>query len=93
MFEEFAGEFIINESKERNTLSVLIPGSSKDNVSVKVLDNVLSISVDNGNSSFAQEFHMPKNADSDNISCRVCCGILSIEIPKKIDLPRSIEIK
>ncbi len=90
------------------SIQVAIPGKSKENFSVKLDDNILSISLDdskdvekNSNyslkqfsyNSFLRTFKLPDDANLDKIKANYINGVLNVELPKnKIKLKKAKEI-
>ena len=90
------------------SIQVAIPGKSKENFSVKLDDNILSISLDdskdlenNSNyslkqfsyNSFLRTFKLPEDTNLDKIKANYINGVLNVELPKnKIKLKKTKEI-
>ena len=90
------------------SIQVAIPGKSKENFSVKLDDNILSISLDdskdlenNSNyslkqfsyNSFLRTFKLPEDTNLDKIKANYINGVLNVELPKnKIKLKKIKEI-
>ena len=90
------------------SIQVAIPGKSKENFSVKLDDNILSISLDDSNeientsnyslkqfsyNSFLRTFKLPDDANLGKIKANYTNGVLSVELPKnKIKQKKTKEI-
>jgi HSP20 family protein len=85
-----------------------LPEVSESSLNITVEGNVLRISgerkfhcegrsyyqVERAYGTFSRSFHLPSDADQENIRAVLNDGILKIVLPKKVkDLPRHIEIK
>ncbi|WP_281542706.1 Hsp20/alpha crystallin family protein [Maribacter aestuarii] len=89
----------IKENEKDFELELSVPGRSKDDFSIEIDDNVLTVSAevktendvekDNytrrefGFSSFTRSFTLPKSVDSNKISANYENGILKFTLPKK----------
>jgi len=90
------------------SIQVAIPGKSKENFSVKLDDNILSISLDDSKEientsnyslkqfsydSFLRTFKLPDDANLGKIKANYTNGVLNIELPKnKIKQKKAKEI-
>ena len=90
------------------SIQVAIPGKSKENFSVKLDDNILSISLDDSNeientsnyslkqfsyNSFLRTFKLPDDVNLGKIKANYTNGVLSVELPKnKIKQKKTKEI-
>ena len=90
------------------SIQVAIPGKSKENFSVKLDDNILSISLDDSNeientsnyslkqfsyNSFLRTFKLPDDANLGKIKANYTNGVLNVELPKnKIKQKKTKEI-
>lgn len=81
---------IVNDENEYR-VELAVPGLSKEDISVKVKDNVLTISHENENTdnntfyftrSFTKEYTLPDDSDVKGIKATVENGILAATIPK-----------
>ena len=91
----------IEENEKSYIVSVDVPGIDKSDIKVEVNDGVLSISGTKTNTEkkenklysyyerkygkFNRKFKLPDICDPDKISAGVNNGVLTLEIPKKID--------
>jgi len=64
----------------------VVPGLSKKDIQVEVVDSVLHISSEKeseaGNTAFNRKFTVPENSDADKITANCKDGLLTITIPK-----------
>lgn len=90
------------------SIQVAIPGKSKENFSIKLDDNILSISLDDSNeientsnyslkqfsyNSFLRTFKLPDDANLGKIKANYTNGVLNVELPKnKIKQKKTKEI-
>lgn len=98
----FFSDGIHYEDKEKSyEYYVDVPGFSKDEVKVSINDNYILIDAikskdDIYRNEIRNQFTVPENSDTENISAKVENGILNISIPKKIkieDKTKMIEVK
>ena len=89
----------IKENEKDFELELSVPGRSKDDFSIEIDDNVLTVSAevktendvkkDNytrrefGFSSFTRSFTLPKSVDSNKINANYENGVLKFTLPKK----------
>ena len=90
------------------SIQVAIPGKSKENFSIKLDDNILSISLDDSKeientsnyslkqfsyNSFLRTFKLPDDANLGKIKANYTNGVLNVELPKnKIKQKKTKEI-
>jgi len=93
---------VLNE-EEQVTIEAAIPGLARDNVSIVIADNILTIIGDKNQiaeitesqfirrelkrSAFKRSFSLSNNLDVDSISATQKNGILTIRIRKKVVIP------
>ncbi|MCK9445830.1 Hsp20/alpha crystallin family protein [bacterium] len=90
------GAVNIKEDDEKYTLEVSIPGFKKEDISVELSNDIITISskkqIDEkdvykrkefGVKPFSRKFTLPENANQDEISADVINGILIVDIKKK----------
>ena len=92
---------IKNETDNEYELQFVLPGLTKDDVSVTVEENLLKVSYTNeGNENsfvhtFERSYQLPEDVTQSKISAKSENGILKITIPKnkKVTKQRTISIK
>lgn len=92
---------IKNETDNEYELQFVLPGLTKDDVSVTVEENLLKVSYtneENENSfvhTFERSYQLPEDVSQSKISAKSENGILKITIPKnkKVTKQRTISIK
>ena len=78
----------ITESDNDYRVQIAVPGLSKEDIKVKVEDNLLTISYDKNNkdfsfiSSFSRSYSLPDDGDDTNIGAKVENGVIKITIPR-----------
>jgi len=96
----------IEETKTSYLVTTELPGVAKDDVSISICDDVLTICGDKKSDtsdnkrhtyertfgSFTRSFHLPKSVDIDKIDASFKNGLLKLNIPK-IDEPKAKEIE
>lgn len=120
MFDMLQGMINTNDTQQRNTcnpkvniyentesfeLHLAAPGFKKDEISIALDNNVLTISSAKEVSedeaytrrefltgSFCRSFSIPKNINVENISAEFADGILKLSLPKKPEFKREIQI-
>ena len=94
----------VKENDKSFELELAAPGYKKEDLKVKVEDNVLTISSEKklekkeekdaytrqeySYSSFQRSFTLPENTDGDNVKATYADGILKLSIPKTKALPQ-----
>jgi HSP20 family protein len=94
----FAPSVDISEDDDRYVVTVELPGSKKDDVTVEMKDRVLTIRGEKRNEreqkkeqnrwiersygSFSRSFTLPANAVADRVKAGFDHGVLTIEVPK-----------
>jgi len=89
----------ISQDKDSYHLELAVPGIAKEDVNIKLDQEILSISSEKKDeaqkeakgysrmefsfTSFERKFNLPEDADSDKISANYINGILFIQIPKR----------
>lgn len=89
------------ETDNEYLLDIAVPGLTKDDVSVKVVDSILTIShekEEDGNnfyftSSFKKEFTLPDDVNIKDVSATVENGVLSITLPKDKKKVKELTVK
>lgn len=78
-----------HSSVSENAILVEVPlvGMSRENVTVEVVDNVLTVNAKTDNNTryarnFSQSWTLTKDADSDNINAKLENGLLIVNIPR-----------
>ncbi|HCZ06700.1 MAG: hypothetical protein PWP37_1054 [Thermotogota bacterium] len=95
----FLPDVDIYEDEDKIYIEVEVPGMSKEDVKVKIEDNVLTISgekkheketkkrnyhvVERSYGTFQRSFALPDYADTEKIKASYDKGVLKVEIPKK----------
>lgn len=73
-----------------------LPGVSKDNINIEIVDNVLSVQVretnENGERSYYSKVTLDPNLDLDNVTADSKDGLLVVSIPIKEQSSRNIPI-
>lgn len=95
----------IEETENEYHVELSVPGFLKEQFSISVENNILVIragkkeeekrnyiSKEFGISSFERRFILPKHVDSEKISATVENGILSLNIPRREEVKKSMEI-
>lgn len=88
----------IHESNDEYTVSADLPGMTKDEISINIKENVLSISgerkyeskddkknfyrMERGYGRFSRSFRLPEEVKADKISANFKDGVLTVDIPK-----------
>ncbi len=94
----FAPAVDVSESDAEYVVSVEVPGCKRDDVSVEVHDNVLTVSgekrsereekkeksrwVERSYGRFTRSFSLPADANADHIEAAFADGVLTVKIPK-----------
>ena len=94
----FAPSVDIGEDDDRYVITVELPGSKKEDVTVEMNDRVLTIRgekrnereekkeqsrwVERSYGSFSRSFTLPSNAVADRVKAEFKDGVLTIEVPK-----------
>lgn len=89
----------VSESDDHYAVTVEVPGANRDDITVEVENDVLSIRGEKKSEreekkeqrrwsertygSFVRSFRLPPNADGERISASFDNGVLTLEIPKK----------
>ena len=97
----------IVETKAGFQLELLAPGYAKDQLKLNVEKNVLSISAEHEQKGlpegqrytrrefalrpFKRSFNLPGNTDKENISAEHHNGILTVTIPKKVEVKAAVK--
>ncbi|MDJ0864627.1 MAG: Hsp20/alpha crystallin family protein [Myxococcota bacterium] len=97
--ERFAPAVDVAENDDQYVVTAEVPGASKDDVTVEMHDNVLTIRgekrseregkkehsrwVERTYGSFSRSFTLPANADEHNVHASFRDGVLTVEIPKR----------
>ncbi len=79
----------IRKSERGHEVYMVVPGVSKDDVSVDIENNLMTVSYDErkeqdnvfATKSFSKSWKLPRNADIDNITASSENGILTINVP------------
>lgn len=95
----------IEETEKAYRLHADLPGAEKNNISVNVEDNVLTVAakIERGSKNtvhseraggdFSRAFRLPRRVDSQNIAASMKNGVLTVVVPKAEDSAgRKIEI-
>jgi HSP20 family protein len=96
--EAFVPAVDVAEDDKKYVISVEVPGASKDDVTLEVHENVLTIRgekrsereekkqqtryVERSYGAFSRSFTLPSDADADQVHADFKNGVLTIEIPK-----------
>jgi len=91
----------IAENDDRYVVTAELPGTKKDDITVEMKDQVLTIRgekrnereekkeqsrwIERGYGSFSRSFTLPANAIADRIKANFSDGVLTIEVPKAED--------
>ncbi len=94
----FAPSVDISEDDDRYVVTVELPGSKRDDVTVEMKDHVLTIRgekrnereekkeqsrwVERSYGSFARSFTLPGNAVADRVEAKFADGVLTVTVPK-----------
>ena len=95
----------IFENPENFELHLAAPGFKKEEINISLDNNVITISSEKeisendaytrkefSTGSFVRSFTVPKNIQVDNISAEFADGILKLNLPKKPEYKREIQI-
>lgn len=95
--KSFSAKTDISETDESFFLGLSVPGFEKQNISISVEENVLSVKgerrLNEEKEVFENKFNLPKNVELNSISAKAENGILNVEIPKAKQQKLKIEIK
>ena len=95
------------ESEEHYKVSIELPGVTKDDISIEVHEEVLSVRgekrsqeedskgryLERSFGSFNRSFRLPADADADHVNAAFADGVLTIEIGKRAEAkPRTVAI-
>jgi HSP20 family protein len=94
----FAPSVDVSEDNDRYVVTVELPGSKKDDITVEMKDQILTIRgekrnereekkehsrwVERSYGSFSRSFTLPANAAADRIKAEFNNGVLTIDVPK-----------
>ena len=85
------------KTDEKGTISIPLPGISKDVVSVEIKGNTIHIEVSAEDNPFVldlrREYSIPPVCDKEKITSELRDGILFIDMPFKPDYLRQIEVQ
>lgn len=94
----------VGEDEKQYRLRADLPGADKNNVSVNVEDNVLTVAAklepqtenavrqERLRGEFSRSFRLPRTVDSQNIKADMKNGVLTVVLPKAESAGRKIEI-
>lgn len=91
----------VNETENDYTLEVSLPGFEKSDLSIKVENNLLTISHNNDQSSetftwkhsFSKSFSLPKYVNTKKVSASLENGILNILLPKEVETKDIVDVE
>lgn len=92
-----SSSYEVKSDDEGHALQMPVPGLKKEQVSVTVSENTLSIKAEANGSSWTKaidkQFTLPKDTDFSSISATVEDGLLTVTVPRKAPAqPKEIEI-
>lgn len=91
---DFSARIVDNEDSKQ--FKYALPGISKDNIKVEIVDNVLSVQVrdknENGERAYYSKVTLDPNLDLENVTADSKDGLLVISIPIKEQTSRHIPI-
>ena len=70
------------ETDDSHVLHIQVPGVSKEDLQIRLKDDVLSIKGENKKYKYFKEYLVPDGADTSSFSAKLNNGILSVEVPK-----------
>lgn len=95
----------IKEADEKFTIELAAPGLNKTDFKLEVIENTLTISAEQkaenitenekitrrefNYSAFSRSFTLPETVDSESITAAYENGVLSVALPKKLDIPKN----
>ena len=99
----------INETENGFNIDIMVPGLNKEDIKLQVKENILTISYEKQEAaqaenvkvlrsefninSFKRSFTLGKKVDAKNIQASMNNGILSIQLPKKVEeKPKELNI-
>lgn len=86
----------ILDKEDSKQFKYALPGISKDNINIEVVDNVLSVQVreanENGEHSYYSKVRLEPNLDLDKITADSKDGLLTVSIPIKEPSARRIPV-
>lgn len=98
---------ILGETKEGFQLELLAPGYAKDELKLNVEKDILTLSAGTKQSempegqrytrrefalpSFKRSFQLPEHTDVDNITAEHANGVLTVSIPKKVEVKAAVK--
>lgn len=86
----------IVDSEDSKEFKYALPGVSKDNINIEVVDEVLSVQVreknENGERSYYSKVRLDPNLDLDKITAESKDGLLTVSIPIKEPSSRRIPV-
>lgn len=82
----------IQETDKGYKIEVELPRVKKEEVSVEVVDGVLTVSAKNDKLSFVRSFDYG-DMDSENAQVKLVDGVLTVEVPKVPSSIKKLEIK
>ena len=90
----------IVEDDDEYQIEVAVPGLIKDDITIKVLDDILTIAHERDEeetfrftNSFKKEYRLPDDVSVDDINAKVDRGVLYVVIPKVEKKTKSRDIK
>jgi HSP20 family protein len=90
---DFSPKTKIKENENDYTITLALPGFKKEDVNIKIEDDVLMISSevekDDYKRSFENSYHIPEDVDVEKIEASMLDGILTITIGKFKELPKT----
>lgn len=83
--------YVMSEDDNSYSVSMTVPGLSKNEIDIDLDKNIISISYDETKfekenkftKSFSKKFKLPDDSDFDNIEAKVKNGVLDVKINKK----------
>jgi len=94
-------DYVLSENGDEYVFELIIPGITKDNVDIDIVDNVLQIKYENKDNkkigyvvpSFDRKFTLPNDVDENEIDAEYVNGILKLVLKKNKKNRKSVKIK
>lgn len=96
----------VEESESQYRIRADLPGADKDNVAIRLENNILSIGAklerggenivhsERASGEFKRSFHLPRRTDAEGIEASMEKGVLTVVVPKlKSDIGRTIPVR
>ena len=89
-------DYDVTSDEKLHTLTLVVPGLTKEAVSVTISDGKLNVKVEAGDSlwvrSSDRKFTLPEDIDLENLDANVVDGILTVKSGKTVDVVKEITV-